>query len=67
MNLLLRYLLVGSVEVIKMKETAILLDVEAVNKNNCPGARETHSNWIFDLRETTVAIRVRRNHQLTEL
>lgn len=67
MNLLLTYALKRFVELIKMKETVILLDVEAVNKTKCPGARGTHSDCIFNHREITVAIRTWRNHPLTAL
>lgn len=67
MNLFLRYLLERFVEVIKMKETAILLDVEAVNRTNCPGGRRTHSDWGFKTREITVAARLWKNHPLTAL
>lgn len=38
MNFFLRYLLGRFVEVIKMKETAVLLDMEVVKRTNCPGA-----------------------------
>lgn len=46
MNLLLRYLLERFVEILKTKEVAILLGVEAVNRTNCPGPEE-HIQTVF--------------------
>lgn len=66
-NRLLRYLLGRFVDVVKMKETAVLLDMETVDRSRGPGARGRHSDWIFNYRKITVVIRMSRNQLLTAL